>query len=576
MSAIQFLAEWAVRSSLLIGIAAVALWALRVKDSSVRLAAWIAVLAGSLLIPVMSVSLPVIPVRVRQAAPVVAAISTASNSAPVAAPFAPVVPGPAPIDWKTLAFVVYVTIAAGLLLRLSIGLLGSLRLLRRSSATEREKIRQSERIAAPVTLGILRPSIVLPPDWRDWDRAKFDAVVAHERSHIERHDPLVQVVSAIHRSLLWFSPLAWFLHSRIVRTAEEASDDAAVGVIRDRASYAELLLDFVQRGVRVRAQTIAGVPMARYGRADQRIHRILDSTVLSRGVTKRAVAAIVLIGVPLSYVVATAKAQSPSAAAAPTQPKQVQTPAAKSQPKSDAQFLSRVSPDSASGDLRGLGNVTANTVTIRSQGQGILDSVAFSEGQPVKAGQLLASVGQAEFQEEYELAEEKMVVAADKVENLKAKFASSGTPANADALRQAEAILDNDQVIANEKHSAGRATEVRSPISGVAGLRLVDAGNIVHPGDPIVVVAQLQPISVVFTIPQDLLPQVRKRLNAGEAPVVEAWTRDEKTRIATGVLTATDNQIDEQTGTIKLKATFDNKDGALFPNQFVNVRLKNR
>ena len=98
----------------------------------------------------------------------------------------------------------------------------------------------------------MRPAIVLPGDWREWDAAKLDAVLAHERSHIRRRDPAVQVLSAIHRALLWHSPLSWFLHRRIVRVAEEASDDAAVAATRDRASYAEVLLEFMQRGVRTR------------------------------------------------------------------------------------------------------------------------------------------------------------------------------------------------------------------------------------------------------------------------------------------------------------------------------------
>ena len=128
----------------------------------------------------------------------------------------------------------------------------SLRLLRGSratgQATEGIEIRESDRVASPVALGIVRPAIVLPADWRQWDGAKLDAVLAHERSHIRRHDPAVQLLSAIHRALLWHSPLSWFLHQRIVRVAEEASDDAAVAVTRDRAFYAEVLLEFMQRG----------------------------------------------------------------------------------------------------------------------------------------------------------------------------------------------------------------------------------------------------------------------------------------------------------------------------------------
>ena len=125
-----------------------------------------------------------------------------------------------------------------------------------------------------MTLGIVRPAVVLPEDWREWDRVKLDAVLAHERSHIERWDPAVQLLSAIHRSVLWISPLSWLLDRCIVRAAEEASDDAAIAATADRASYAEVLLGFVARGV-----TPLGIGMARYGRPDKRIDRILDGTV---------------------------------------------------------------------------------------------------------------------------------------------------------------------------------------------------------------------------------------------------------------------------------------------------------
>src|ERR1700733_1011462 len=183
-------------------------------------------------------------------------------------------------------------VAGALLLRLCLGLAMSRRLLGKSRATGRRtagiEIRESDAVAAPVALGIVRSVIVLPGHWRKWDGAKLEAVLAHERSHIRRRDPAVQVLSAIHRALLWHSPLSWFLHRRIVRVAEEASDDAALAITRDRALYAEVLLDFMRRsrGALVRGAIWHGVPMARYGRADERIHRILDGTALSRGITR--------------------------------------------------------------------------------------------------------------------------------------------------------------------------------------------------------------------------------------------------------------------------------------------------
>jgi biopolymer transport protein ExbD len=206
---------------------------------------------------------------------------------------------------------IYILVAGALLLRLCAGLAMSQRLLRHSRATGRRtegiEIRESDAVAAPVALGIAHSVIVLPRDWREWEPAKLEAVVAHERSHIRRGDPVVQLLSAIHRALLWHSPLSWFLHRQVVRVAEEASDDAAVSAMRDRASYAEVLLEFMQRGVR--GANWQGVAMARYSRPEERIHRILEGTALSRGVTRWSLAAILVLGLPLVYITAATQSQ---------------------------------------------------------------------------------------------------------------------------------------------------------------------------------------------------------------------------------------------------------------------------
>ena len=116
--------------------------------------------------------------------------------------------------------------------------------------------------------------------------------------------------------------------------------------------------------------------------------------------------------------------------------------------------------------------------------------------------------------------------------------------------------------------------QITAPITGIAGLRLVDPGNMVRAGDTgIVIITQVQPIAVLFAIPEDMVPLVRARLREGASLPVEAWNRQNTARIATGRLAAVDNQADLNTGTVKLKAVFDNHDGALFPNQFVNVRM---
>ena len=315
MITLTFLGAWALRSSILILSGIVLLKTLRVKDPSVRLAAWTAMLFASLAIPVLSVELPAMPVRTRAVA-----LPPAASYRPAPAPTItvfqqeqPTVPAPKRFDWARAAVRAYLLVAGVLLLRLCLGLAMGWRLVRRSRPTDRGGVRESDRIASPATLGVLRPVIVLPADWHEWEAAKLAAVLAHERSHIKRRDPAVQVLSAIHRALLWYSPFSWYLDRQIVRLAEQASDDAAVAASRDRVSYAETLLEFMQRGVR--RESWQGVPMARYGQPEQRIDRILDATALSRGVTRWSIAAILVLVLPLAYVVAAAQERLTFAAA---------------------------------------------------------------------------------------------------------------------------------------------------------------------------------------------------------------------------------------------------------------------
>ena len=140
---------------------------------------------------------------------------------------------------------------------------------------------------------------------------------------------------------------------------------------------------------------------------------------------------------------------------------------------------------------------------------------------------------------------------------------------------QAAGSLDADRAAIEAAKVNLAYTKISSPINGVVGLRQVDPGNIVHAADStgLLVVTQLQPIAVIFTLPEDQLPTVLKLIRNGTKLTAEAWDRSNTTRLAVGTLLTIDNQIDQTTGTAKLKAVFDNQDGALFPNQFVNIRL---
>lgn len=312
MTTLWFVAQWALRSSGMIVAGTLLLRLFRVKDASIRLAVWVAMLCGSLAMPLLTAALPALPLLAARPAPVSQTVTIVPDAAPATTVLTASQPDasvPQRFDATQLAVIVYAIVAGALLLRLGVGVVLGMRLLRASRPTGRMmdgvEVRESDRVTVPVTLGIVRAAIVLPSEWRDWDATKLEAVLAHERSHVRRRDPMVQVVSAMHRALLWHTPLSWFLHRCIVRVAEEASDDAALAAVRDRASYAGILLDFMRGETRPVAWE--GVSMARYGSPEQRIRRVLNGTAISRGVTLGSVVAIVTLVAPLAYVAAAAQ-----------------------------------------------------------------------------------------------------------------------------------------------------------------------------------------------------------------------------------------------------------------------------
>jgi len=238
--------------------------------------------------------------------------------------------------------------------------------------------------------------------------------------------------------------------------------------------------------------------------------------------------------------------------------------------------------------MRSLGTVTAyNVVTVRSRVSGELTDVAFKEGQMVKAGDFLAQVDPRAFQVQLDQALGTQLQNQALLANARRDLARYQTLFKQDSIArqqldtqaalvsQYEGTRKTDQAAVDNARLQLDYARITAPISGRLGLRQVDRGNLVNTGDTtgIVVITQTQPISVVFTLPETQLPDVVSQVRANASLVVEAYDRADTRRIATGVLETVDNQIDVATGTLRMKARFDNADESLFPNQFVNVRL---
>ncbi|TCZ22696.1 MdtA/MuxA family multidrug efflux RND transporter periplasmic adaptor subunit [Pantoea agglomerans] len=239
--------------------------------------------------------------------------------------------------------------------------------------------------------------------------------------------------------------------------------------------------------------------------------------------------------------------------------------------------------------LSGLGTVTAaNTATVRSRVNGDLLAIHFTEGQQVKAGELLAEVDPRPYQVALTQAQGQLAKDQATLANARRDLARFEKLAKTSLVSQQE--LDTQRSLVSETLGTLKADEgsvasaqlnltysrITAPIAGRVGLKQVDVGNYVTSGDTtgIVVITQTHPIDVVFTLAENSISSILKAQKSGESLLVEAWDRSNQNLIASGKLLSLDNQIDVTTGTIKIKARFDNQDDTLFPNQFVNVRLK--
>ncbi|MEX2044344.1 MAG: MdtA/MuxA family multidrug efflux RND transporter periplasmic adaptor subunit [Opitutus sp.] len=241
--------------------------------------------------------------------------------------------------------------------------------------------------------------------------------------------------------------------------------------------------------------------------------------------------------------------------------------------------------------LKAIGTVVPfNTVVVRSRVEGQLLRIAFEEGQRVESGDLLAEIDPVPYRIRLAQAEAQQRQNAAQLENARADLERfrqlhAQTMVTQQQLEQQQALVaDREAAAAADQAAVDQArlqlayTRIEAPIAGRLGLRKVDVGNLVRGNDAegLVVIMQTRPISVMFTVPEVDLAQVIDPLRAGEPLVVEALDRNEENRLATGKLTTVDNQIDLATGTLRLKAEFANEDERLFPNQFVNMRLRVR
>lgn len=431
------------------------------------------------------------------------------------------------------------------------------------------EVRSSPGLLEPGVVGFFRSTLLLPQGiLQTLTPPQIEAVLAHELSHIRRRDNLTAALHMLVEAVFWFHPLIWWIGARLVQERERACDEAVLGLGTKPGDYAEAILNVCKLYVESPLRCVSGVTGPSL---NSRIRAILTSRLageLSHGrkaalviTGLAALAAPIVLGVMNAPL---ARAQSSSFASIRLQP--AASPTSQVGSQSNLPAAPGAKSDRSHPYVPALGIVSATSVTVTPRLDGQLIAVDFKEGNLVQRGQLLASIDKNPYR--LQLAAAQRDLARDQAQ-LDAAGAAQGS-----AVAQLRAVVQADQAKVETAERQLSYADIAAPITGIAGFRMVDVGNFVHSGEGLVVINQLRPITVLFSIQEDYLPEVLARLKAGANPTVVLSNRDGGTKVlATGRLIAVDNQIDTSTGTVKLKAVFENRDGALFPNEFVNVRL---
>jgi RND family efflux transporter MFP subunit len=612
------LVDAAVREAVLLAAVLVLVFALRKAPAALRHLILVLALVGTLALPLLSLSLPrwkVLPAPSMSRlpllldSPISTSPSVSGGSRGVgllhdATSASPQVASPArfAIDWVLVGGLVWL---GGGLVVLTAPIAGIFRLWRIGARAQRvsdadwietmrgcrEQLGLSRRVILlrgqlgmmPMTWGVVSPKILLPQDSQHWPTERRTIVLLHELAHVKRWDCWSQWVANVARGAYWFNPLVWIAGRLAALESERACDQAVLAQGTRASDYAEQLLA-AANGFKSSADLrAAAVAMARPSKLRRRIELILQTTRaarLGRWQIAAATAGLTALALPLAAL----RAQQ----AASAQTVSAQTQAA----NQGGQLLPRVLAVKAvyggiAGSFQTMGQVvSSDTVTIRPRIGGQITKIAFQEGQLVQKGDVLVRldptahemvVQQAEANLEADktvLKDAQEAVTLGKQEQRLGVEDPSSLSAQREKVDETQAAIVRDQAQLDSARLNLESCTITSPITGRIGLCRVSVGDFAQPSDPsIATVNATEPMMVEFSVPARDVASLEQAGNVGIGVSVEAEALNTMGNVLTGQIVAMDNQIDPNTGTLRVKASLSNKDGTLFPGQFVTVEV---